>query len=89
MPTSPLSPQMPLKTNLSYSISLFPDDSYFVMGDNRSPGGSEDSKYFGPIPEITVAGKATAIIWPPRRNGEWNWRLLTPPEAFEEIPEAP
>ena len=83
---APISADVP--ENEPFVLDLVvPEDSYFVMGDNRSPGGSEDSKYFGPIPEITVAGKATAIIWPPRRNGEWNWRLLTPPEAFEKISE--
>lgn len=66
---------------------VVPEDHYFVMGDNRSPGGSEDSRYFGPIPMLSVAGKASAVIWPPRREGEWNWRLLTPPSAFGEIPE--
>ena len=67
---------------------IVPEDHYFVMGDNRSPGGSEDSRYFGPVRSIAVAGQATAVIWPPRREGGWNWRLLSPPEAFEEIPAA-
>ena len=66
-----------------------PEGHYFIMGDNRSPGGSEDSRYFGPIESIAVAGQATAVIWPPRRDGEWNWRLLSPPEAFEAIPDEP
>ena len=67
---------------------VIPEDTYWVMGDNRqaSAGGSEDSRYFGPVPAITVAGRATAVIWPPRRNGDWNWRRLTPPPAFEAIP---
>lgn len=70
---------------------IIPDDHYFVMGDNRqgSKGGSEDSRFFGPVPSITIAGRATAVIWPPRRNGEWNWRLLGPPPAFSDIPPAP
>lgn len=68
---------------------VIPEDHYFVMGDNRSLGGSEDSRYFGPIPSISVAGRATAIIWPPQRDGEWNWRSLEPPEAFEALPDAP
>ena len=68
---------------------VVPADHYFVMGDNRSPGGSEDSKYFGPIPAAAVAGKATAVIWPPRRDGEWNWRLLQPPAAFKAVPDVP
>ncbi|HEX7022797.1 MAG TPA: signal peptidase I [Trueperaceae bacterium] len=66
---------------------IVPDGMYFVMGDNRSRGGSEDSRYFGPVPIMSVAGRATAVIWPPRRNGEWNWRHLVPPETFEDVPE--
>lgn len=68
---------------------VVPNGQYFVMGDNRQAarGGSEDSRYFGPIPGITIAGRATAVIWPPRRDGAWNWRGLTPPEAFEAVPE--
>lgn len=64
-----------------------PEGSYFVMGDNRSSGGSEDSRYFGPIDSIAIAGRATAVIWPPRRDGEWNWRGLAAPAAFEAVPE--
>lgn len=63
-----------------------PEGHYFIMGDNRSPNGSEDSRYFGPIPALSIAGRASAVIWPPRREGDWNWRLLTPPSAFAEIP---
>lgn len=65
---------------------LVPEGHYVIMGDNRSPGGSVDSRYFGPIDMMSVAGKATAIIWPPQRDGTWNWRRLTPPPAFAEIP---
>lgn len=68
---------------------VVPDGMYFVMGDNRSSGGSEDSRYFGPIQAMAIAGRATAVIWPPRRDGEWNWRGLPAPEAFEAIPETP
>ena len=69
---------------------IIPEGYYFVMGDNReaAAGGSEDSRYFGPIPSLAVAGQATAVIWPPRRHGEWNWRLLNPPAAFDEVPDA-
>lgn len=70
---------------------VLPASSYWVMGDNRqtSAGGSEDSRYFGPIDAITVAGRATAVIWPPRRDGAWNWRGLRPPPAFDAVPAAP
>jgi signal peptidase I len=66
---------------------VVPEGHYFIMGDNRSPNGSEDSRYFGPVTALSIAGRASAVIWPPRREGDWNWRLLTPPSAFEEIPE--
>jgi signal peptidase I len=54
------------------------------MGDNRqrARGGSEDSRLFGPVPLMAIAGKATAIIWPPRRDGDWNWRALRPPSRL-------
>lgn len=62
---------------------VVPEDTYFVMGDNRSRGGSEDSRYFGPVDAIAIAGRATAVIWPPRRDGDWNFRGLPAPEAFD------
>lgn len=62
---------------------VVPDGKYFVMGDNRSAGGSEDSRYFGPIDAIAIAGRATAVMWPPRRDGHWNFRGLAAPAAFE------
>jgi signal peptidase I len=66
-----------------------PKGYYVVQGDNRSAGGSEDSRYFGPVKAITVAGEATAVIWPPVRDGKLNWRGLRPPPAFSKIPNAP
>ncbi len=67
---------------------VIPKDHYFLMGDNReaSRGGSEDSRYFGPITSMSIAGKATAVIWPPKREGQWNWRSLKPPADFANIP---
>jgi len=68
---------------------IIPDGHYFLMGDNResAKGGSEDSRYFGAVPALSIAGRASSVIWPPRRDGEWNWRMLRPPEAFSDIPE--
>lgn len=63
---------------------VVPDGSYFVMGDNRSRGGSEDSRYFGPVDSIAIAGRATAVIWPPRRDGEWNFRGLPAPSNLSQ-----
>ena len=39
-----------------------PEDSYFVLGDNRS--GSSDSRMFGFVPEESVIGKALFSYWP-------------------------
>ena len=41
-----------------------PVHSVFVMGDNRSPGGSLDSRFFGPVNLNDVAGRAALSLWP-------------------------
>ncbi len=41
-----------------------PAGSLFVMGDNRSPGGSLDSRFFGPVSVNDVAGRALLSVWP-------------------------
>ncbi len=64
---------------------------YMVMGDNRSPGGSEDGRAFGPIVRDEIAGRATFVWWPPvNRNEttgaiEFNMRFLGRPAAFEAL----
>ena len=39
-----------------------PDDEVYVMGDNR--GDTRDSRYFGPIDEGLIVGRAFVRIWP-------------------------
>lgn len=53
-----------------------PEDSYFVVGDNRRPYGSLDSRRFGPISEDAIAGRVNFVLWPPLRKSEGGiWRL--------------
>jgi signal peptidase I len=44
-----------------------PDGDYYMMGDNR--GDSDDSRYWGPVPQRYVVGVALATYWPPDRIG--------------------
>jgi signal peptidase I len=52
-----------------YAHDCTPDDpcpipagTVWVMGDNRT--GSQDSRYFGPVAEDQVLGRAVAVFWP-------------------------
>lgn len=40
-----------------------PDDRYLVLGDNHAM--SQDSRYFGPIPQANIQGAPSLILWPP------------------------
>lgn len=43
---------------------LVKEDEIFVMGDNRLPGGSTDSRIFGPMKIANVKSKDVYILWP-------------------------
>ncbi len=52
--------------NFPKTITIPPGD-YFMMGDNR--GASDDSRFWGPVPDKWVIGVAFFTYWPPDRIG--------------------
>jgi signal peptidase I len=74
----------------SLSETLVPAGHVFVLGDNRGPLGSIDSRRFGPIPIQHIAGRASAVIWPlaAEDGGTWQWnaRALGGSDAFARQP---
>lgn len=54
-------------TRRDFPRQVVPPGSIFVLGDNRY--NSEDSTYFGMVPEKNVIGKAWVRYWPP---SEWS-----------------
>ncbi|HLY50613.1 MAG TPA: signal peptidase I [Solirubrobacteraceae bacterium] len=52
--------------NFLTPIKIPPGD-YFMMGDNR--GASDDSRFWGPVPNKWVIGVAFFTYWPPDRIG--------------------
>ena len=46
-----------------------PEGHVFVLGDNRHPGGSTDSRSIGPVPHQSIIGKASMRIWPLKSIG--------------------
>ena len=62
----------------SLAPTVVPGGHLFVLGDNRAPLASRDSRAFGPVPLDHVAGRASWVVWPPWRSdadGRPSWNL--------------
>jgi signal peptidase I len=58
----------PYVKNRSYENmppTIVPDNSFFVLGDNRP--NSSDSRYWGFVPRKNVVGRAWVVFWPLNR----------------------
>ena len=53
----------PGATRGTFAAVTVPKGTLWVMGDNR--GNSADSRFFGPIKQDTVVGRAFVKVWPP------------------------
>jgi signal peptidase I len=51
----------------SFPQLVVPNSAVYVLGDNRAE--SEDSRFFGPVNDDLLIGRAVAGIWPPRMLG--------------------
>jgi len=51
----------------SFPEVVVPPGEVFVLGDNRAD--SEDSRFFGPVPDDRLIGRALAGVWPPGEVG--------------------
>lgn len=58
------------------------ESQYFVMGDNRT--NSQDSRFFGPITQREIIGKAEFVVWPLSSFHP----IDTYPDVYSQVPEA-
>lgn len=49
---------------LGNQVRTLEKDEYFVLGDNRTPNASSDSREWGPLPKKHIIGKALVVLLP-------------------------
>ena len=67
----------------SHRATTLGPKEYFIMGDNRTRSG--DSRHYGPVPFMSITGRAAAVISPFRRQGEWYPHIIKRPQAFIDL----
>ena len=55
--------KMQQKGDVEYPF-IVPEDSYFVMGDNRNASSDSRNKRIGAVPRANILGKVEMVIWP-------------------------
>lgn len=55
-----------------FSDMTVPDDCIYVLGDNRLPGASRDSRTFGPLNRNTITGRVIFRVYPFNQFGPIN-----------------
>lgn len=51
-------------TTLGNQVRTLENDEFFVLGDNRMPNASSDSREWGPLPKKHIIGKAFVVLLP-------------------------
>lgn len=68
MEKAPYAEPCPETSVCTFSKTItIPPGEYFMMGDNR--GDSDDSRFWGPVPQSWIIGVAFFTYWPPGRFG--------------------
>lgn len=66
---------------------VVPNGQVFVLGDNRGPYGSFDSRAFGPVSRQRLEGRAAWVVWPLiRRSDDGGVRLNVRPVGRGSYP---